>query len=769
MNSAAKLRTRGIAAFGATVLVATAFGPAAMAWEAPDATPEVAKTGSIGLMDTSVTTEGTQGAKAVIAGQSSQAVGDIVMAVPATYQKGDYIDLALPQQVDPNARVTWAGLPSIKVDGPKATGTIVNPTSPASPAANNAAQGQAANFAPTGSDVAPTAPSITPTIVGGAYGDKTIRLTFNSSVDASNFNAKFVVTLSGLKVNAGSKAAGGTNGEVVVTASAHDAAGTVRDGFFGGSTAAKPETVPAYISRTAITTSSSALINSTTPTAQALGDVEVRATSGTFGAGDFKLTIDPATATTATDQVSVTFYDASGNALNTTPEKVAPADGVITVADAQVPDAAVRAVVSGAIVTPIAGQTQVKIAVNTLGAITPPAGPLTSTNVNQTDIAVDTANSMAMIPLTNNANRVSGASRYETALQVANGQYANAETDNVVIASGAKNNFADALSATYLAYEKKAPVLLVQPDTAPQVVKDFMYNHGAKRAFIVGGETAVSAAVANELAGLTATDWTTPTDKTTLTTTGTSKVQVTRLSGTNRYDTNRVVNSYAATSSGVGMTVGTYGKAAKPSAIIANGEKPWDALAAGPLVGGQTGITTAGTGLPIILTSSASTFRPEAMSQLKGFNIGRTIFVGGAAVLPDALATQSATDVTRLAGTNRFNTAEHIGNFLVKSATASSTNTEPGFGRTGTTPYLVNGGYNSLGQADDTKWADALALAPRAAAEGNALALTAGNKLPADTQDFLRANNTLFTDVTPVGGTDVIADALVNAARQLVN
>ena len=103
--------------------------------------------------------------------------------------------------------------------------------------------------------------------------------------------------------------------------------------------------------------------------------------------------------------------------------------------------------------------------------------------------------------------RIAGKDRYQTAIEVAKRQ----AYDTVILASG--ENFADGLSASYLAKIKKAPILLTN-DTKMKDVCNFI-NGTAKTCYIIGGTGAVSSDAEKYL-----------------------KIENERISGANRYDTN---------------------------------------------------------------------------------------------------------------------------------------------------------------------------------------------------------------------------------------
>ncbi|WP_370327779.1 cell wall-binding repeat-containing protein [Euzebya sp.] len=104
--------------------------------------------------------------------------------------------------------------------------------------------------------------------------------------------------------------------------------------------------------------------------------------------------------------------------------------------------------------------------------------------------------------------RAFGASRFETATEIAD--LAAADADTVLIARafadpGAADPtqaFADALAAGGWAAENRWPILLTQTDVLTGTTRDWLADHDVEQAFILGGTAAVSDAVATELASL---------------------------------------------------------------------------------------------------------------------------------------------------------------------------------------------------------------------------------------------------------------------------
>ena len=113
--------------------------------------------------------------------------------------------------------------------------------------------------------------------------------------------------------------------------------------------------------------------------------------------------------------------------------------------------------------------------------------------------------------------RIAGSNRYATAIEAADHlkeKNGISKFDSIIVASGA--GFPDALSASYLAYRKDGPILLVNSNTIALVTGYINENLApGGTVYIVGGTGAVPEAVDQKISGT-----------------------VKRLAGSNRYDTN---------------------------------------------------------------------------------------------------------------------------------------------------------------------------------------------------------------------------------------
>lgn len=97
-------------------------------------------------------------------------------------------------------------------------------------------------------------------------------------------------------------------------------------------------------------------------------------------------------------------------------------------------------------------------------------------------------NVQASLSAMKNTERIAGADRFDTAVQVAK-KFFDMKSSTVVIANG--NGFADGIVAGVTAMANKAPLLLVDSDNLKGVA-DFVKEAGAKRSIVMGGARSVS-------------------------------------------------------------------------------------------------------------------------------------------------------------------------------------------------------------------------------------------------------------------------------------
>jgi len=160
-------------------------------------------------------------------------------------------------------------------------------------------------------------------------------------------------------------------------------------------------------------------------------------------------------------------------------------------------------------------------------------------------------------------DRIGGVDRYETAAMIAEEIIALAEEGDgfggtFFMARG--DLFADALTASPVAYGNQIPILLVAPDELPEATIDVIQAAGTEQIIIVGGTAAVSRSVATQAAALADSSE--------------------RIDGTDRYDTSANFSQWAIDGS----------LATQDAVGIATGEKFPDALSGGAGIGSRGGV-----------------------------------------------------------------------------------------------------------------------------------------------------------------------------------
>lgn len=187
--------------------------------------------------------------------------------------------------------------------------------------------------------------------------------------------------------------------------------------------------------------------------------------------------------------------------------------------------------------------------------------------------------------------RIGGANRYETSALLA--ELSGEDVDVVYLASGADDNFPDALSGGALAGSQNAPVLLTRPDRVDEATEAALDDLNPDEIVVLGGSRAVSDAVYDEV--------------------GANR----RLAGDTRYDTSvEVSKEFDADIDG------TY---------VASGQEWPDALAGSALSGFL--------GQPITL-SETDDVPDVVMDELDRLSPDEVTMLGGEAALTDNVETE---------------------------------------------------------------------------------------------------------------------------------
>lgn len=313
---------------------------------------------------------------------------------------------------------------------------------------------------------------------------------------------------------------------------------------------------------------------------------------------------------------------------------------------------------------------------------------------------------------TTDVSRVAGQSRYGTAVEASRLGYPNGlQSDSVdkhrtvIIASG--RDYPDALCGVPLAHALNAPVLMAQARSLDASTAAEISRLRATRAIVLGGPSAVSTAVAEQVR---AALW------------GSKTVE--RIGGGNRYETSLMVARRLSTRRGAPTTV-----------AVASGENFADALAVSPLAARR--------GWPVILTRSAR-MTSDTVSGIRSLGASSALIAGGpAAVCPTVADSVSAAvgSVERIGGEDRYETASMLSARYLAVGTAR------------TDRLLIASGQG---------FPDALVGGTLAARMQGTLLLTRGDSVPDHTARFIDERTRGVVHVYILGSAQAIAPEVEN-------
>ena len=310
------------------------------------------------------------------------------------------------------------------------------------------------------------------------------------------------------------------------------------------------------------------------------------------------------------------------------------------------------------------------------------------------------------------ANRLAGSNRYDTARVIASADWGAGGAAIAVIASG--TNYPDALASAYLAGRVHGPILTTDPNNlSPEALQalQFLKTTGVD---LVGGPSAVSQNVANQL--------------------NAQGYTVNRIFGPDRYGTAQAIDELFQPS-----FVGDLGSMGQ-TAIVVTGLNFADALAAG-------GMSDAGA-FPIVLTDPNS-LPASSKDVLTKEQIRNVVIVGGTAAVSDAVAQQiqgMGITVQRVAGADRTDTAAQLAEQIEI----------PMLGFTNARALLARG--------DD--FGDALPAAPDGALVKAPLVLTENpSTLGTFTTNWFHSHRSTMANIDVIGGTSAVNDSTVAAAQ----
>jgi putative cell wall-binding protein len=310
-----------------------------------------------------------------------------------------------------------------------------------------------------------------------------------------------------------------------------------------------------------------------------------------------------------------------------------------------------------------------------------------------------------------------GSERVATSLATSAAHFASGSSPYAIIATAGQ--YPDALAASALAGALDAPILLIDKSVTTEL-KAELTRLGTTSLYIVGGESVVSKALADELAKIT------------------QIAELTRLGGVDRAATACLI-AEEATKRYQQENAG----ALPPVAYLATGANFADALAASSV--------PATVGVPILLSGKDS-LNANVTEFLDTYAITTILICGGDAVISDAVKEtleNRGIEVKRLFGETRYDTADEI----VKDAVV----------RFNITPkvLLIASGDN---------FPDALGGGASAARAGGLLLLTPKSSLHPKTAALIShyVTEETLSSVDLLGGTAALTEDLHDAVRDVI-
>ena len=327
------------------------------------------------------------------------------------------------------------------------------------------------------------------------------------------------------------------------------------------------------------------------------------------------------------------------------------------------------------------------------------------------------------------SRQFAGSHRYLTAQYLADAYAENAGSPStVIIASG--ESMVDAVTASGLAGNLDAPILLTRSDRLPHNVARYIDNHNVSHVVVVGGTAAVSDAVVTAIEALG------------------SGPSTERVSGPDRYETATAIGSR------LGGPNPTWCGSEQTAAILVNGGDSGraDAIAVGPIAFGL--------GLPVLLTA-ADELPQSTIDFLTDNAVEHVVIVGGTGAVSDSIREAMIEDVgvitvRRISGGDASGTSVELAEEMLDKCADVI----------GATPDMV-----ALVNRDAT--ADGVAAGPAMGygmGNGAVPVLLVGDELPAAVSDYLsstaesRGGLKTHLRIVAIGGTAVVSDSVMSAA-----
>lgn len=291
--------------------------------------------------------------------------------------------------------------------------------------------------------------------------------------------------------------------------------------------------------------------------------------------------------------------------------------------------------------------------------------------------------------------RLSGTNRYATSAAISKSGWTQAST--VIIATG--SGYADALAASSLSKSKDAPILLCQKSAMSQDIVAELKRLKATEAILVGGTGVIGAGVENQLKSL--------------------GIGITRIGGSDRYDTSKKVAETMGVNNGI---------------IMATGYNFPDALSIAPIAGIKS--------IPILLSPKDS-MTSSIAEFIKSKSITVSFIVGQSGVISNSIA-EDLPNSKRLGGNDRYAT-----NLIINKNFEKDLNFD--------TIYLATG----------NDFPDALAGSALAAKNNAPIFLSRKDSIDSEIINYLKSKN--VKKVVVLGGSDVVSDKVLDDTVKSLN
>lgn len=291
--------------------------------------------------------------------------------------------------------------------------------------------------------------------------------------------------------------------------------------------------------------------------------------------------------------------------------------------------------------------------------------------------------------------RIFGKDRYETSSLISKNGWESASS--VVICNG--ENFPDALCAAPLAKKYNAPILLVSKSGLSESTKEELSRLNPDKLIIIGGNGVIPDKAISEIK-----------------TAAPKASDVTRLGGTTRYDTSKMIADKVGKSSSI---------------VLVSGKASSDAL--------SISYIAANKGMPILLADR----KEDVLEYSKDNSVEKAYIIGGESLVSKDIESIFK-NTERIYGKDRYESNQKI---------LDKFKDDINFGSI----YLASAQYNGVDQ-----FADALSVSALASKDCNPIILVS-RTIDKDTVSIIKSKVDKNSKVIAIGGTQLVSENIVTA------